>query len=34
MLTVDYEKWRAEVEIETEGVDFPAEHILLVGRHR
>jgi len=33
-LTVDYEKWRAEVEIETEGVDFPAEHILLVGRHR
>jgi SAM-dependent methyltransferase len=31
-LTVDYEKWRAEVEIETEGVDYPTEHILMIGR--
>ena len=27
-LTVDYEKWRSEVEIVSPGVDFPAEHIL------
>ena len=29
-LTVNYEKWRSEVEIETGGVDFPAEHILIL----
>jgi hypothetical protein len=29
-LTVNYEKWRSEVEIETAGVDFPAEHILIL----
>jgi SAM-dependent methyltransferase len=29
-LTVNYEKWRGEVEIETEGLDFPAEHILIL----
>jgi SAM-dependent methyltransferase len=33
-LSVNYEKWRAEVEIETEGADFPAEHVLVVGRKR
>jgi SAM-dependent methyltransferase len=31
-LTVNYEKWRSEVEIETEGVDFPAEHVLILAR--
>ena len=31
-LTVDYDKWRGEVEIETDGVDYPVEHVLLVGR--
>jgi SAM-dependent methyltransferase len=31
-LTVNYAKWLAELEIETPGVDFPAEHLLLVGR--
>lgn len=29
-LTVNFEKWRSEVEIETPGVDFPAEHILIL----
>jgi SAM-dependent methyltransferase len=29
-LTVNDEKWRRIVEIETEGVDFPAEHILMI----
>ena len=29
-LTVNYEKWQAEVEILTPGVDFPAEHILIL----
>jgi SAM-dependent methyltransferase len=29
-LTVNYEKWCSEVEIETPGVDFPQEHILIV----
>jgi hypothetical protein len=29
-LTVNYEKWRSEVEIETSGIDFPAEHILII----
>ena len=29
-LTVDYEKWRGEVEIVSPGVDFPAEHILIL----
>lgn len=31
-LTVDYEKWQSEVEIDTPGVDFPAEHILLLAQ--
>lgn len=31
-LTVDYEKWRSEVEIETPGADFPAEHILILAQ--
>jgi hypothetical protein len=30
--TMNYEKWRSEVEIETPGVDFPAEHILIIAR--
>jgi len=30
ILTVNYEKWQAEVEILTPGVDFPAEHILIL----
>jgi hypothetical protein len=29
-LTVNDEKWRRTVAIETEGVDFPAEHILMI----
>ena len=31
-LTVNYEKWRSEVEIETSGMDFPVEHILILAR--
>ncbi len=31
-LTVNYEKWSSQVEIETPGVDFPAEHILILAR--
>jgi hypothetical protein len=31
-LTVDYEKWSSEVEIVTPGVDFPAEHILILAQ--
>jgi len=31
-LTVNYEKWRRTVEIETEGVDFPSEHILILAQ--
>ena len=31
-LTVDYEKWSSLVEIETPGIDFPAEHILIVAK--
>jgi hypothetical protein len=31
-LTVNYEKWRSEVEIETPGVDFPVEHILVLAQ--
>jgi SAM-dependent methyltransferase len=31
-LTVNYEKWRSEVEIVTPGVDFPAEHILILAQ--
>jgi SAM-dependent methyltransferase len=31
-LTVNYEKWQSEVEIETPGVDFPEEHILLIAQ--
>jgi SAM-dependent methyltransferase len=30
ILTVNYEKWQAEVEILTPGIDFPAEHILIL----
>jgi hypothetical protein len=29
-LTMNYEKWRSEVQIETPGIDFPAEHILIL----
>ena len=32
--TVNYEKWRSEVEIETPGVDFPVEHILIIARKK
>jgi SAM-dependent methyltransferase len=31
-LTVNYEKWRSEVEIETAAADFPAEHIMILAR--
>ncbi len=31
-LTVNYEKWHAEVEILTPGADFPAEHILILAQ--
>ena len=31
-LTVNYEKWTREVEIETVGVDFPEEHILILAQ--
>lgn len=31
-LTVNYEKWLREVEILTEGVDFPDEHILILAQ--
>lgn len=31
-LTVNYEKWLSEVEIVTEGVDFPSEHILILAQ--
>jgi SAM-dependent methyltransferase len=31
-LTVNDEKWRSEVEIVTPGVDFPAEHILILAQ--
>jgi SAM-dependent methyltransferase len=31
-LTVDFEKWSGEVEIVTPGVDFPAEHILILAQ--
>ncbi len=31
-LTVNYEKWQSEVEILTPGVDFPAEHILILSQ--
>jgi SAM-dependent methyltransferase len=31
-LTMNYEKWRSEVEIETEAADFPVEHILILAR--
>ena len=31
-LTVNYEKWRSEVEIVTPGVDFPTEHILILAQ--
>jgi hypothetical protein len=32
-LTVNYEKWLSEVEIVTEGVDFPSEHILILAQN-
>ncbi len=31
-LTMNYEKWRGEVEILSPGLDFPAEHILILAR--
>jgi hypothetical protein len=31
-LTVNYDKWSSEVEIETPGFDFPTEHVLIVAR--
>jgi hypothetical protein len=31
-LTVNYEKWRSEVEIETANADFPVEHIMILAR--
>jgi hypothetical protein len=31
-LTANYEKWRSSVSIETPGVDFPAEHILILAK--
>jgi len=31
-LTANYEKWRLEVEIETSGIDFPEEHILILAK--
>ena len=31
-LTVNYEKWRSEVEIETAAADFPVEHIIILAR--
>jgi SAM-dependent methyltransferase len=31
-LTVNYEKWCSEVEIETPGADFPMEHILILAQ--
>lgn len=33
-LTVDYEKWTGLVEIETPGVEFPQEHILIVAQRQ
>lgn len=33
-LTVNYEKWRSAVEIETEGADFPTEHILIMANRQ
>ncbi len=33
-LTVNYEKWRSAVEIETEGADFPTEHILILANRQ
>jgi hypothetical protein len=33
-LTVDFEKWHSEVEIETPGIDFPAEHVLIVAQKK
>jgi SAM-dependent methyltransferase len=33
-LSVNYEKWRSEVEIETAGVDFPTEHILILAQKK
>jgi hypothetical protein len=31
-LTMNYEKWLNEVEILTEGFDFPTEHILILAQ--
>ena len=31
-LTVNYEKWQAQVEILTPGLDFPAEHLLILAQ--
>lgn len=32
--TENYEKWNAVVEIDSEGEDFPTEHILMIGRKK
>lgn len=33
-MTVDYEKWSEQVEIQTPGVDFPIEHILILAQKK
>jgi SAM-dependent methyltransferase len=33
-LTVDYEKWQSEVQIETPNLDFPSEHILILAQKK
>ncbi len=33
-LTVDFEKWDSEVEIETPGFDYPAEHVLILAQKK
>jgi SAM-dependent methyltransferase len=33
-LTVNFEKWRSEVQIETPGLDFPTEHILILAQKK
>lgn len=33
-LTANYEKWRSEVSIETPGIDFPSEHILILAQKK
>lgn len=33
-MTVNYEKWRSEAQIETPGIDYPAEHILILAQKK